>query len=46
MTSLFQRASKFVISRGYECLWEIYEQNKNLVDMPTLEKVLCRLDGV
>jgi type II secretory pathway predicted ATPase ExeA len=28
----------------YDCLWEIYELQKNLVDLPTLERVLCRYD--
>jgi len=30
--------------RDYDCLWEIYELHKNLVDLPTLERVLCRYD--
>jgi type II secretory pathway predicted ATPase ExeA len=28
----------------YDCLWEIYELQKSLVDLPTLERVLCRYD--
>ena len=30
----------------YQCLFEIYLQNKNFVDVPTLEKVLCDFDGL
>jgi len=29
----------------YECLLDIYRQQKNVVDMPTLEKVLCQYDN-
>jgi type II secretory pathway predicted ATPase ExeA len=28
----------------YDCLWETYELQKSLVDLPTLERVLCRYD--
>lgn len=28
----------------YDCLWEIYELQKSLVDLPALERVLCRYD--
>jgi len=30
----------------YDCLIEIYHTNKNIVDMPTLEKVLLQWDGI
>ena len=30
----------------YQCLFEIYMQNKNSVDVPTLEKVLCDYDAL
>lgn len=49
IAEIYQQAKglpRLINTLCYECLWEIYEQNKNLVDMPTLEKVLCRLDGV
>jgi len=29
----------------YEYLLDIYRQQKNIVDMPTLEKVLCQYDN-
>ena len=28
----------------YDCLWDAYEQQNSLVDLPTLERVLCRYD--
>ncbi|NIN18879.1 MAG: AAA family ATPase [Candidatus Aminicenantes bacterium] len=28
----------------YQCLWEIYLQGKNIVDLPTIEKVLCNYE--
>jgi len=49
IAEIYQQAKglpRLINTLCYECLWEIYEQNKNLVDMPTLEKVLCRLDDV
>lgn len=49
IAEIYQQAKglpRLINTLCYECLWETYEQNKNLVDMPTLEKVLCRLDGV
>jgi type II secretory pathway predicted ATPase ExeA len=30
----------------YQCLFEIYTQNKSFVDAPTLEKVLCDFDSL
>lgn len=49
IAEIYQQAKglpRLINTLCYECLWEIYAQNKNLVDLPTLEKVLCRLDGV
>jgi type II secretory pathway predicted ATPase ExeA len=48
IAEIYQQAKglpRLINTLCYECLWETYEQNKNLVDMPTLEKVLCRLDN-
>lgn len=30
----------------YDCLWDAYEQQNSLVDLPTLERVLCRYDEI
>ena len=46
---IFQQARglpRLINTLCYQCLFEIYLQNKNFVDMPTLEKVLCDLDSL
>ena len=44
---IFQQAKgvpRVINNLGYECLMEIYLQNKNIVDMPVLEKILLKYD--
>jgi general secretion pathway protein A len=44
---IFQQAKgipRVINNLGYACLIEIYQQNKSIVDTPTLEKVLIQLD--
>jgi len=48
ITEIYQQAKgipRLINTLCYECLLEIYQQHKNLVDMPTLEKVLCQYDN-
>ena len=43
ISEIFQQAKgvpRVINNLCYDCLMEIYQQNKNIVDMPTLEKVL------
>jgi len=43
---IFQQAQgipRIINNLCYDCLVEIYQQNKNIVDLPTLEKVLLKL---
>jgi type II secretory pathway predicted ATPase ExeA len=47
ITEIFHHAKglpRVINTLCYDCLWEIYELQKNLVDLPTLERVLCRDD--
>ena len=45
INEIFQKAKgvpRVMNNLCYDCLMEIYHQNKNIVDMPTLEKVLLK----
>ena len=45
---IFQQAKgipRVINNLCYACLIEIYHTNKNIVDTPTLEKVLLQWDG-
>ena len=47
INEIFQQAKgvpRVINSLSYDCLMEIYMQNKNIVDMPTLEKILVKWD--
>lgn len=49
INEIFQQAKgipRVINSLAYGCLMEIYLQNKNIVDMPTLEKILLKWDGL
>lgn len=49
ITEIYQHAKglpRLINTLCYDCLWETYEQQKNLVDLPTLERVLCRYDEI
>ena len=49
ITEIYQHAKglpRLINTLCYDCLWEAYEQQKSLVDLPTLEKVLCRYDEI
>ena len=48
VAEIYQQAKgipRLMNSLCYECLLEIYRQQKNVVDMPTLEKVLCQYEN-
>jgi type II secretory pathway predicted ATPase ExeA len=48
ITEIYQQAKglpRIINSLCYDCIFETYLQQKNLVDMPTLEKVLLNYDG-
>ncbi|MHC4338012.1 MAG: ExeA family protein [Planctomycetota bacterium] len=47
ITEIYQQAKglpRLINTLCYDCLYETYLQNKNLVDMPTLEKVLLNYE--
>ena len=47
MEEIFQQSKgipRVINNLGYACLVEIYQQNKSIVDTPTLEKVLIQWD--
>ena len=49
ITEIYQQAKglpRLINTLCYDCLWEAYEQQKNLVDLPTIERVLCRYDEI
>ena len=46
---IFQQAKglpRVINNLCYDCLMEIYQQNKNIVDTPTLEKILLKWETV
>ena len=46
---IFQQAKgvpRLINNLCYDCLMEIYQQNKNIVDTPTLEKILLKWETV
>jgi len=46
---IFQQAKgipRIINNLCYACLIDIYHSNKNIVDMPTLEKVILQWDGI
>jgi type II secretory pathway predicted ATPase ExeA len=48
ITEIYQHAKgipRLINTLSYECLLDIYRQQKNVVDMPTLEKVLCQYEN-
>ena len=48
IAEIYQQAKgipRLINTLCYECLLEIYQQQKNVVDLPTLEKVLCQYDN-
>jgi general secretion pathway protein A len=48
IVEIYQQAKgipRLVNTLCYECLLDIYQQQKNVVDMPTLEKVLCQYEN-
>ncbi|MDZ7364151.1 MAG: hypothetical protein ONB46_26085 [candidate division KSB1 bacterium] len=45
ITEIYQHAKalpRIINTLCYDCLWEIYELQKSPVDLPTLQRVLCR----
>lgn len=49
ITEIYQQAKglpRIINTLCYDCLWQTYEQKHSLVDLPTLEKVLCRYDEI
>jgi len=47
ISEIYQQAKglpRLINTLCYDCLWETYELQKSLVDLPTLERVLCRYD--
>jgi type II secretory pathway predicted ATPase ExeA len=49
IVELFQHARglpRLINTLCYDCLWDAYEQQNSLVDLPTLERVLCRYDEI
>ena len=47
IAEIYQQAKgmpRLINTLCYECLLEIYRQQKNVVDIPTLERVLCQYD--
>jgi type II secretory pathway predicted ATPase ExeA len=49
ITEIFHQARglpRLINTLCYECLYETFLQNKNLVDMPTLEKILLNYDDL
>ncbi len=45
---IFQQAKgapRVINNMCYACLMEIAEQNKNIVDMPTMEKIMIKLEA-
>jgi len=48
IAEIYQQAKgipRLINTLCYECLLDIYRQQKNVVDVPTLEKVLCQYDN-
>jgi type II secretory pathway predicted ATPase ExeA len=48
IAEIYQQAKgipRLINTLCYECLLDIYQRQKNVVDMPTLEKVLCQYDN-
>jgi type II secretory pathway predicted ATPase ExeA len=48
IAEIYQQAKgipRLINTLCYECLLDIYRQQKNVVDMPTLEKVLCQYEN-
>ena len=48
ISEIFQQAKgvpRVINNLCYACLMDIYKQNKNIVDMPTLEKVIIKLEA-
>jgi type II secretory pathway predicted ATPase ExeA len=48
ITEIYQQAKgipRLINTLCYDCLLDIYHQQKNVADMPTLEKVLCQYDN-
>jgi len=49
IAEIYQQAKglpRLINTLCYDCLWDAYEQQKSLVDLPTLESVLCRYDEI
>ncbi|MDZ7369518.1 MAG: AAA family ATPase [candidate division KSB1 bacterium] len=48
IAEIYQQAKgipRLINTLCYECLLDIYRQQKNVVDLPTLEKVLCQYEN-
>ncbi len=49
ITEIYQQAKgipRLINTLCYECLYQIYSENKNIVDMPTVETVLLRYEDL